>query len=544
LKDVASNAPVVAREFHSHIVKWSLGDLLSSDRGQQQQQQYHQQQQQQGMEGGREGGGKKKVSFDPVPLRFRDPRHYLDIWQPLLLEETRCALGRDVEEGLKTAAAAAAAAGRQQQQQQQQGKKKGGGGNGIVGEVVRLALQQVGVDGEGDGLCTLTFSIQDDRRLEQQLRYAAGGGQEVFLLQPRGRMGGAGSSRSSSGGSGSLALLEEGEVEEEEGGGGGRVGGHQQQQQFQKQQQQQQQQQQQRYQNPFIQAASSPHAVAIFISTADAGDTSLFKFRVALSRTGPGAGGVVMKDFKVGSDWHGVGIGSLTTAAREFAALKEVLGFRLAPRLLQGGKEAKEGGGREGGRKSLANLVAVDGEGMIERWREIERWDAAASEPEGGGKQMEEAEKLLRGIKALRKLRVSQRLLAETRVGREVKALKKKYEKLGVDVIRDACGQLIQTWREQIELEKACYEGEVSQTVIAAGDGNSQSQGHSQEMEQQQKENSSRGRLSMSSSLAASALVGGGGGGGGGRKARGYGPGRGGRLWEGGQKPPNPRACL
>lgn len=157
-----------------------------------------------------------------------------------------------------------------------------------------------------------------------------------------------------------------------------------------------------------------------------------------------------------------------------------------------------------------ANLVAVDGEGMIERWKEIERWDAAASKPEGGG-QMEEAEKLLRGIKALRKLRVSQRLLAETRVGIEVKALKKKYEKLGVAVIRDACGQLIQMWREQIELEKACYEGEVSQTVIAAGDGNSQSQGQSQDMreeqQQQQKENPNGGRLSMSSSSASALLV-------------------------------------
>jgi hypothetical protein len=304
-----------------------------------------------------------------------------------------------------------------------------------------------------------------------------------------------------------LAVLEEGEMEEEEGGGGGggKIG-----------QQQQQQQQQQRYQNPLTQAASSPHAVAIFLSTADAGDSCFFKFRVAVSRTTAGAGGLMMKDFKVGSDWQGVGIGSLTTAAREFAALKEVLGFRLAPRLLQGGKEAKEGGvgGREGGRKSLANLEAVDGEGMIERWREIERWDAAASAPAeegGGGGQMEEAEKLLRGIKALRKLRVSQRLLAETRVGREVKALKKKYEKMGVDVVRDACGQLIQTWREQIEMEKACYEGEVSQTVIAAGDGNSQSQGQSQDMmmgekkqqqqqQQQQKENpsgSGGGRLSV-----------------------------------------------
>ncbi|TFJ86328.1 hypothetical protein NSK_002536 [Nannochloropsis salina CCMP1776] len=385
LKHLTTNAPLVAREFHRHVLKWNVTDLMndsfSSEAYQQQ---------------------KQMLRLDEVPLRYRDSHHYLEIWQPLLLEETRSGLGRDMEESLAEAKRAARSQSHDERKDlrkeksnrgcnvahvlgnKSHGKKRTKDGQ-FAGEIVRLSLQHAVEDLEGDGLSTLTFSIHENRPLERLLR-SCGSGQAVFVLFP---------TRSNLKGTSSLdvfmdshEVLEEGEVVEDfvKKGGGNRntyaqaydghhklSGAH-----------------EQHLYSPFDEVAMRSHAMAVLLSASENGDALgrnedkyVFKFRVSVSQKVPGTGGLHFKQLKVGSDWSALGIGGLTTAAREFAALREVLGFRLAPRLLQGGKEGERGSKEANGaakRKSLMRLTVVSEVDLRQIWRDIEKRNGAIDE--------------------------------------------------------------------------------------------------------------------------------------------------------------------
>jgi hypothetical protein len=226
--------------------------------------------------------------------------------------------------------------------------------------------------------------------------------------------------------------------------------------------------------SPFDEVAMRSHAMAVLLSASENGDALgrnedkyVFKFRVSVSQKVPGTGGLHFKQLKVGSDWSALGIGGLTTAAREFAALREVLGFRLAPRLLQGGKEGERGSKEANGaakRKSLMRLTVVSEVDLRQIWRDIEKRYEAASNPSASPLEVEE---LSERIRSLRKIRVSRRLLSSTDIGRKVKCLKKNHK--GSDLVQAACGQVLKEWRAQVRLECACYDGEVTQPVNAVG---------------------------------------------------------------------------
>jgi len=469
LKHLTTNAPLVAREFHRHVLKWNVADLMndsfSSEAYQQQ---------------------KQMLRLDEVPLRYRDSHHYLETWQPLLLEETRSGLGRDMEESLAEAKRAARSQSHDERKDlrkeksnrgwnvahllgnKSHGKKRTKDGQ-FAGEIIRLSLQHAVEDLEGDGLSTLTFSIHENRPLERLLR-SSGSGQAVFVLFP---------TRSNLKGTSSLdvcmdshKVLEEGEVVEDivKKGRENRntyaqaYDGH----------QKVSGAHEQHLYSPSHEVAMKCHAMAVLLSASENGDALgrnedkyVFKFRVAISQKVPGTGGLHFKQLKVGSDWSALGIGGLTTAAREFAALREVLGFRLAPRLLQGGKECEKGTKEASGaakRKNLMRLTVVSEVGLRQIWRDIEKRYEAASNPSASPLEVEE---LSERIRSLRKIRVSRRLLSATDIGRKVKFLKKNHK--GSDLVRAACGQVLKEWRAQVRLECACYDGEVTQSVNAVG---------------------------------------------------------------------------
>ena len=438
LKESAKRAPLLTRAFHGHVLRWSLPAIAARE-------------------------APPGVVLDPVPLRFRDARHYVDTFVPLVLEELRAGLGGTLKEGLQ----------RRQQQQLQLGgpaataggpgrahgrRRDGGGGGGgnagdRVGETTTLDLLKAQVDGEGDGLATLELLFDYRRNTrEGRLRMenaAATGGQDIFVLRPvkgleEGEWG-VDDAHDAAEDPLLRALLADGRDGGGGGGGGGRRGGA-------------------NSNNEEAAAApqppTEPHVLAVLLDIdQQEGGGDVWRLRAAVTPQAPAAGGTHWPELKRNTRWKATLVGSLTTALREFAAVHELLELRLAPRLLTGGKGQLL-------KPPAQSLTEIDLAGLVARGKEIEARLASCEGAEGGRPPAAELEALRQKVRALRWLRVSQRLLLESKVGHVVK---KRLARAPWAAIQEAAALVLPSWRSQVEAEKACYDGGVDAPVLAGG---------------------------------------------------------------------------
>lgn len=392
LRELQKAAVEHAREMHGHVLRWSLRDVLQSE------------------ERRNKGGGHERATFARVPVRFVDELHYIEVFEPLLLEETRCALGKELLESR----AATSRGGHQQH------RPKPGSERFLMKPHSKVSERE----GEGGGLFVLSFSMDwmcfNDLRQQGQLS-----GDDVFVIRPRGKKDGM--------------VLEEGEVSDEDLQGV-------------------QERQSGRDDEDGLSVvdwqveARQPHLLAVVMEElkvhvgqrwAGPDESQLIRFRVWLPASGDTvytrleddsmtpAMRVMMdhRSFRAETEWVGAHVGSLTTSLREFAALRTVQSIRLAGRLIQGGRV----------KVSSSALQAVTKDSLLQMWGQLSQLCQRCVQ--GGRPDDPVLVNAVRGIKKLKKVRVTATLLVDAGVLPMLKELKKTHWSKS---LQEACQEVIQ----------------------------------------------------------------------------------------------------
>lgn len=367
LRELSVRASAISRDFYRHVMGWSLSQLLGRNGGKVEE------------DGGEQGGGEgMRRRWDQVPVRFRDARHYLDVFEPLLIEECRCALAKEAEEGLREGS----------------WRGRSGGRRNGAGEVsLRLVMAQKQVEAGEEGMWTAEFEREDGQ-------VGGEGGAEVWVLWVKGveeRAGeeGVGGARHTL-----AVLMVEGEEVKEAKAGEGKL----------------------KFRVWIDPAGNSGPGSDPAPGARPESD---------LAR-GLGPGGLGVRDLEGrGERWLGMSIGSAVTSLREFGALREVCGVQLLGRLLCGGEGGDVGRG--------SGWVQTDAEGLRRMLGEVGEWVGRGMA--GRGEEGEESREGRRRVRRLGRVRVSRRLLAETGAGRMLTAWKKECGDDGVRRICKQVGE-------------------------------------------------------------------------------------------------------
>jgi len=379
LKELTQHNKTHTHQFHRHVLKWRVEDLRSTK--------------------------ERLTSLRPVPNRFRDALHYIEIFEPLLLEECRCALGKDLDDCLSEDT-------RSRGFGKQQPRLKGN---------MELELQRLteapAEEGDPGAFYTLHFSIRGQAPRGQGSTPSPS---DLLLLRPKRKKK-------------RRSLLEEGEVSDDEG----------------------DEKQQEADLMALIQQAEEGkllHCLAIMESDEERdpsrvkgeGDEESLTLHVYLPGEGeeeerrPNA--LEPHRLRLKTVWVATVIGNITTNLREYIGLQEIQRLRLATKLIRGGKHSNQ-------------LELVTAEALKARWKKIEEMLNQGQAMADLTLRARHQDEIDNAIKRLASVRVSAQVLHDSQVGVAMVKVKKEHKE-----VKETCSMVISTWKKQIELEKACFE--------------------------------------------------------------------------------------